>query len=87
MYTLDKKQGDVTMVEEYEKRIEIILKQLGIVTTNSNSNWRKYAEVESNAFNEIRNSLYTHTFLITKKTWIKQSIICLKNYIWLKINN
>ena len=61
------------MVEEYEKRIEIILKPLGIVTTNSNSNLRKYAEIDLNAFNEIK-KLFIHTFVSYDDEILNQAI-------------
>lgn len=73
MYTLDKIQGDVTMVKEYEKRIEIILKPLGIVTTNSNSNLRRYAESDLNAFNEIK-KLFIHTYVSYNEEDLNQAI-------------
>ena len=73
MCTLDKAQGDVTMVKEYEKRIEIILKPLGIVTTNSNSNLRRYAESDLNAFNEIK-KLFIHTYVSYKEEDLNQAI-------------
>ena len=61
------------MVEEYEKRIEIILKPLGIVTTNSNSNLRRYAESDLNAFNEIK-KLFIHTFVSYDDEILNQAI-------------
>ena len=66
-------QGDVTMVKEYEKRIEIILKPLGIVTTNSNSNLRRYAESNLNAFNEIK-KLFIHTYISYNEEDLNQAI-------------
>ena len=73
MYALDKAQGDVTMVKEYEKRIEIILKPLGIVTPNSNSNLRRYAESDLNAFNEIK-KLFIHTYVSYNEEDLNQAI-------------
>lgn len=83
MYTLDTKaQGNIKMISEYEKRIEIILEPLGIVTTNSNGKLKKYADVELNAFNEIK-SLFIHTFASYNDEFLNKAInnMLLKLYL------
>ena len=70
------------MISEYEKRIEIILEPLGIVTTNSNGKLKKYADVELNAFNEIK-SLFIHTFASYNDEFLNKAInnMLLKLYL------
>ena len=61
------------MTKQYEKMIELILKPLGIIIANSNSNLRKYAEVDLNAFNEIK-KLFIHTFVSYNDEDLNQAI-------------
>lgn len=61
------------MVKEYEKKIEFILKPLNIVTTNTNGKLKKYAEVDLNAFNEIK-KLFIHTFVSYDDEILNQAI-------------
>ena len=61
------------MVKEYEKRIEIILKPLDIVTTNTKGKLKKYAEVDLNAFDEIK-KLFIHTYVSYNEEDLNQAI-------------
>ena len=61
------------MIKEYEKMIEIILKPLGIIITNSDSGLRKYAEVDLNAYNEIK-KLFIHTVVSYNDEDLNQAI-------------
>lgn len=65
----------------YQKQIELILRPLGIITGNSNGNLHKYADVDRNAFSEVK-KLYIRVYPSYDEKTLNQAITLLMETLY-----